>query len=128
MRLDGLALKPGQTFLLVNQCKAKENGVYMVKRVKAKPRVKVWITKYALTTGVYTAMVELDPRTPKLAVEHTGGVPSMICYYKPHWWLTDAEARKRFKELLDKERQRVARQQQRLVTLRYSERDTNRAK
>ena len=111
-----VALVPGDRLLLVNQRRKKANGVYTV---TTSQHVKVWITQYALTTGVYTAIVALDPEKPRLAVEHKPGFPSMVCYHKPHWWLTEAEARERFNQVRAAEQLRIAKQLERLATLKF---------
>lgn len=117
MEVDGVSLLPGERVLLVKQRRKKANGVYTVTPSK---KVKVWVTKYALTTGVFTALVEIDPSRPRLAVEHKAGFPSMVCYHKPHWWRTEAEARKRFNKMRADAQSLLTKQLERLTKLRFS--------
>lgn len=57
-------------------------------------KIKVWITKYALTQGIFTAWVKISEHNAKCAVDNVPGrFPSNILYRKPDWWLTESKAR-----------------------------------
>lgn len=51
--------------------------------------MKVWITKYALTTGIFMAEVE-ETHTPTMVSDKMNSYHSR--YHKPDWHLTEAEA------------------------------------
>lgn len=51
--------------------------------------MKIWITKYALTQGVYSLEAEIDSDYPDMAVHRTR-FPSY--FHKPYWHLTEEEA------------------------------------
>lgn len=54
-----------------------------------KQQKKVWISKYALTQGIYEKIVEIDNEFPKMCndVEYT-----LSCFHKPFWSDTRKEA------------------------------------
>jgi hypothetical protein len=60
---------------------------------------KVWITKYALTRGVYTAEnVEIDGSMIRFK---QAGFLSTVYVHKPDWHETEAEAMAQVKVMLD---------------------------
>lgn len=67
--------------------------------LKANPTIsKVWITKYALTKGVYTAenVVHSLSTGGSMIVVHyktSSGYTSTFCIHKPYWHMTEDEAR-----------------------------------
>lgn len=72
---------------------------------------KVWITKYALTKGVYT--VENVKQSGSMI--RIGGV-----YYahKPHWHETEDEARVQVQKMVDAELKSIEKKRAKLETLR----------
>ncbi len=60
---------------------------------KSPTRVKVWVTQYAFTRGVFSVQVELREEYPYLAVRPASpeeGPPRY--FHKPYWHLSEKEA------------------------------------
>lgn len=53
--------------------------------------ITVWISKYALTTGVFQIQATICHFINENMIAQRGG-PSNACYHKPHWHLTLEEA------------------------------------
>lgn len=53
---------------------------------------KVWITKYALTSGVTTALARLVDNERMIAVKNKDAISQKAYFHKPHWHRTEAEA------------------------------------
>lgn len=85
----------------------------------SKKKAKIWVTKYALTTGVYATIAELDTEHPRMAVEDGRGLTLTHYYHKPHWWLTEAEARARFKLVRDAAKKRLVLQLKKVSDLHF---------
>lgn len=47
--------------------------------------MKVWITKYALTKGVFEINAEICEDTQESMIEEVGA-GWLTYYHKPHWW------------------------------------------
>lgn len=63
---------------------------------------KVWITKYALTTGVYTAEdVEQSGRMIQVGFTDRYGHRVVSYVHKPHWHETEDEARVQVQKTVD---------------------------
>lgn len=83
-------------------------------------KTKVWITKYALTTGIFSVMAELDEETPRMAVDDDPSrLVQLICYHKPDWWLTEGEAIERACSMRDSELGRLRRKLEKLKALQF---------
>ena len=61
--------------------------------------MKAWITKYALTQGIYVVEGEISENCPTMFVDHKG---YSSCYHPPHWHLTEDEAITRAEEMQKK--------------------------
>lgn len=88
--------------------------------LKANPVLpKVWITKYALTKGVYTAenvvhslsissgMIVIHYQTP-------GGYTSSFCIHKPYWHETEDEARAQVVRMVERKMKALMKQKHKL--------------
>ena len=64
--------------------------------------MKVWITKYALTKGIFPAQVRVSDTTPKMVMPPSSAGNWTEYYHKPDWHETPAEA------LAQAEKMRVA--------------------
>jgi hypothetical protein len=60
--------------------------------------VKVWITKYALTSGVFTREVE-EPNDGSPAMIHDDSSGYMACYYGHDWHRTRRDAIERVSKM-----------------------------
>ena len=55
--------------------------------------INAWITKYALTKGIYQEHCVTCPDIDDKMI--SSNVIPCVCYFKPHWHLTEREAVKR---------------------------------
>lgn len=60
--------------------------------------IKVWITKYALTAGTFTAEAVVEEER-MISVRNPGEPPGLSCYHKPHWHTTEADALERVRKM-----------------------------
>lgn len=69
---------------------------------KDNPMVHVWITKYALTQGVYEVNGEqcLDINENMISVVGRNGFGN-ICYHRPDWYTSQAEADAQVRKMID---------------------------
>jgi hypothetical protein len=64
--------------------------------VPERPKAHVWITKYALSTGIYERDAEIcEDINPRMIRVHGE------TYHKPHWHLTAEEARARARVMVN---------------------------
>lgn len=74
--------------------------------LKANPILpKVWVTKYALTKGVYTVenvvhWLNTDGRGIVIHYKTPGGYIATQYIYKPHWHTTEDEARAQVQKMV----------------------------
>jgi hypothetical protein len=59
--------------------------------------MKVWITKFALTTGIQELEVEHDDRYPRMVTARTTGLSRY--FHGNDWHLTEESARQRAREM-----------------------------
>lgn len=64
--------------------------------------MKVWITKYALSSGVFTVDAEESKNSPGMISWKTTGSWSSQYAHGKDWWLTKADAEKRVQEMRQK--------------------------
>jgi len=69
---------------------------------------KVWITKYALTQGMMTAV---NAQLNKNMISITqGGIPRFVYFHKPYWHLTEEEARAQVRHMVTSKLKSIERQ------------------
>lgn len=79
------------------------------------PGVRIWITKFALTRGVYTA--EEAQIEDGMAVVPQSGFPRSVVFHRPHWHLTREEAEARVAEMVKAERRSLGKKLKKLDAL-----------
>jgi len=63
--------------------------------------MKVWITKYALTQGIYEAKVEISPVMPGMAIQPQGKIPTIYYHGEgEEWHRTYESAKARAEEMV----------------------------
>jgi len=92
--------------------------------LKANPIIpKVWITKYALTKGVYTAenvTHSVNDSSGQMIVIHyktPGGYIATQYFHKPHWHTTEDEARAQVQKMAEAAVRSLMKKKAKLVTL-----------
>lgn len=68
---------------------------------------KVWVTKYALTKGVYTAENVVQRRSIndqmiEIRYQNSRGYTSSFCIHKPYWHTTEDEARAQVVKMVER--------------------------
>jgi hypothetical protein len=82
--------------------------------------MKYWITKYALTQGIYEIEGEIKEHTPRMCVriKRSGGLPEY--YHKPSWHETKASAVAYAKKLRSNKTAALEKQIQKLNSMEFT--------
>ncbi len=83
-------------------------------------KVKVWLTKYALTRGIETQTVRIGKSDLAVKIRNKGGWSSSYVY-KPHWHASHAEAVARAAMMRTAKIASLQRSLQRMEALDFSE-------
>lgn len=80
--------------------------------------MKVWITKYALSSGVVEAeLVSQDAHDGYVAVKWTRGMNGRATFHRGEWHRTESDARTRIVEMIAAKRKSLAKQATKLEKL-----------
>jgi hypothetical protein len=80
-----------------------------------------YITQYALTVGVFKQEVE-QCDSPTMVASTRRGV-CMVCYHKPHWHRTEAEALWQFYKMRDRALRSTEKKLDKLTKLKFAVKD-----